>query len=418
MERCVMKVFKFVSGLALVALLVSGFGVVPTQETTVHASSYTKSVSTMKAKYAKQIKELRKIISSNTSSINGTKKELNGFKELGKTKFDRELSSLEARVIKEGKTNASLTSKVNKFEKEVKAQKNTRKDSALGKTSASLKKQLVALKTEIGKTKTEVTSTGKKKKAELELTMAKLFITNVTDEQLDGIYNNKVTIQKMRGQIKELLTTTPSQYDAELKKIDNQLVSLNTRYDDVKKQTLSIKTKVKNAKSTTTIAKLYHHDIQVIEAKLEKLLSDLIEGCSEHLSAVADQVNEVAKERQFKHYMNNYDEMNTLKEKLQFVSTVDENDADDLRKLLHEKGVSFSELDRVAWGYFYKLQDYRTKNYKVVEDAYNKLQKFSSQEDDQAFSTQLTLVNGLIDTFISNRSVYAKAEKEKILASY
>jgi hypothetical protein len=238
------------------------------------------------------------------------------------------------------------------------------------------------------------------------------------NEQLDAIYNNKMKIQKMRDQINELLTTTPSQYDVELKKIDSQLVSLNNRYDDVKKQVISIQTKVKNVKSTSEVAKLYHNDIQTINGKLEMLLSELIEGCSENLSAVTDEVNDVAKERRFGHYMKHYDEMNTLNEKLQFISTADKNDADDLRKLLHDKGVSFGELDRVAWGYFYKLQDYRTINYKVVEDAYDKLQKFSSQEDDQAFATQLTLVNGLIDTFICNRTVYAQTEKEAILAKY
>jgi hypothetical protein len=171
------KGFKFAGGLALSAMLVSGFGVVQTQAATAHASSYSYSVSAMKAKYAKQIKEYRSIISSNTSSINGMKKELNGYKELGKTKYDSALSSLEAKVVKEGKTNATLSSNVNKFEKDVKAQKNTRKDYTLGKTSSSLKKQLVALKTEIGKTKSEVTSVGKKKKAEVELNMAKLFLT-------------------------------------------------------------------------------------------------------------------------------------------------------------------------------------------------------------------------------------------------
>lgn len=417
-ERCIVKGLKFVGGLALAAMLVSGFGVVQTQAVTAHASSYSQSVSAMKAKFAKQIKEYRSMIKSNTSSINGMKKELNGYKELGETKFDRALASLEAKVVKEGKTNASLSSKVSKFEKDVKAQKNIKKSKTLAKTSSSLKKQLVALKTEIGKTKAEVTSVGKKKEAEVELNMAKLFLTGEIDRKLEGIYNNKLTIQKMRDQIKELLTTTPSQYDAELKKIDSQLVTLNKRYDEVKKQILSIKPKVENAKSTSTLVKLYHHDLQIIEAKLEKLLSDLIEGCSENLIIVADKVNEVAKERQFKHYMNHYVEMNTLKEKVQFVSTADNVDADDLRKLLYDKGVSFRELDTVAWSYFYKLQDYRTINYKVVENEYDKLQKLSSQEDDQAFAAQLTLVTGFMDTFIKNRAVYAKTEKEAILAKY
>ncbi|MGE8204667.1 hypothetical protein ACQKP0_08890 [Heyndrickxia sp. NPDC080065] len=411
-----MKGFKFVVRLALSVMLLSGFGmIVQTQAATAHASSYSKSVSAMKAKYTKQIKEYRSILSSNTSSINGIKRELIGYKELGKTKYDSTLSSLEAKAVKQGKTNAALSSKVSKFEKDVKAQKNTKKDATLGKTSSSLKKQLVALKTEIGKTKSEVASIGKKKKAEVELNMAKLFLTNETDRLFDGYDYVKTTIQKMRNRINELLTTTPSKYDAELKKIDSNLVSLNKSNEDVKKQVLSLQKKIENLPSPSSIAKLYHNDVQIIGTKLEDLSNRLIEYWGENLDEVADKVIEIGRERKFDHYMKHYDEMNMLKEKLQLDSTADENDADDLRKLLHEKGVSFGELDRVAWSYFYKLQDYRTKNYKVVEEAYDRLQKLSTQEDDKSFATQLTLVNGLIDTFINNRKVYAQKEKEAIL---
>lgn len=413
-----MKGFKIAIGLALSVMLISGFGEVQTQTSTVYASSYSHSVNAMKAKYAKQIKEYRSIISSNTSMISGMKKELKGYKELGKTKYDSTLSSLESKVIKEGKTNSTLSNNISKFEKDVKAQKNTKKDATLNKKSSSLKKQLIKLKTEISKTKSEVTSVGKKKKAEVELEIAKLYLTNRINEQLDAVYNNKMKIQELKDQINDLMTTTPSQYDGDLKKIDSQLVELKNNYDDLKKEILSIQTKVKKIKSTSTVAKLLHNDIEMIEAKFERLSSDLIEGCSENLTIVADKVNELAKERRFEHYMMHYDEMNQLKGKLQISSTADENDADDLRKLLHDKGVSFSELDRVAWNYFYILQDYRTINYKVVDDAYEKLQKLSSQEDDQAFAEQLIRVNGLIGTFISNRTVFAQTEKEAILAKY
>lgn len=412
-----MKGIKFASRLVLSAILVSGFGVVQIQPETAQASSYSYCVSTMKAKYAKQIKGYRSIISSNNSLINGMKKELKGYKELGKSKYDRTLSSLEAKVVKEGKTNATLSSNVSKFEKNVKAQKNTSKDHTLGKTSSSLKKQLVTLNKEIGKTKLGVTSEGKKKKAALELNIAKLFLDGQINEKLEGIYNNKTTIQKMRDQINELLTTTPSQYDADLKKIDSQLVILYNEYNDLKKQVISIQTKSKNITSTSTVAKLLN-DLGNMDGKLETLWESVTEHYDEKLGELADKVNSVARERQFGHYMNHYDAMNTLKEKLQFVATADTSDADDIRKLLHEKGVSFTELDSAAWSIFNKSLNYRTNNYKVVEDAYNTLQKLSSQEDDQAFAAQLTLVNGLIDTFISNRAVYMQTEKEAILAKY
>jgi len=396
-------------------MLIIGFGVIQTQA--VQGASSSHSVNQMKIKYAKQIKEFRNIISSNTSSINAMKKELKEYKELEKTKYDRSLFSLEERVVKEGKTNSTLSRSVSKFEKEVKAQKNTKNKNTISKKSTSLKKQLVALKKEISKTKSEIKRTGKKKKAEIELKITKLFLTKETDEQLDAIYNNKMKIQKMRDQINELLTTTPSQYDGDLKKIDDQLVSLHKSYDDVKKQILSIRHKAESIKTTSTVAKL-HNDIQKINGKLEQLLSSLIEGCSENLNIIADEVNEIEKESQFGHYMKHYDAMNSLKEKIQIISTADENDTDDLRKLLHDRGIVFHELDSVAWNYFYTLQNYRTQNYKVVENAYDKLQKLSSQEDDQAFAEQLTLVNGLLDTFISNHTVYAQTEKEAILAKY
>ncbi|MGE6256846.1 hypothetical protein ACQKCU_02875 [Heyndrickxia sporothermodurans] len=413
-----MKGLKFVGGLVLSVMLVSGFGVVQTQAATAHVSSYSHSVSKMKAKYAKQIKAYHKTITSNTSSINKIKKDLNGYKKLGKTKYDKALSSLETKVVKEGKTNATLSSKVSKFEKDVKAQKNTRKDATLGKTSSSLKKQLVKLKTEIGKTKSEVASIGKKKKAEVELNIAKQFLTRLTDDQLEAVYSNKTTIQKLRNQINELLTTTPSKYDTELEKIDSDLVSLNKSYEDVKKQVLSLRKKIENSTLTSSIAKLYHNDFESIEAKLENLLSILSEGCSDKLNEITTEVIEIGREREFGHYMKHYDEMNMLKEKLQLDSTADENDADNLRKLLHEKGVSFSELDRVVWSYLYKLQDYRELNYKEVQKANDRLQKLSTQEDDIAFAKQLTLVNGLIDTFIKNRKAYAEKEKEAILEKY
>ncbi|GIN86348.1 hypothetical protein J6TS2_27340 [Heyndrickxia sporothermodurans] len=413
-----MKGLKFVGGLVLSVMLVSGFGVVQTQAATAHVSSYSHSVSKMKAKYAKQIKAYHKTITSNTSSINKIKKDLNEYKKLGKTKYDKTLSSLEKKVVKKSKTNASLSSKVSKFEKDVRAQKNTRKDNTLAKTSSSLKKQLVKLKTEIGKTKSEVASIGKKKKAEVELNIAKQFLTRLTDDQLEAVYSNKTTIQKLRNQINELLTTIPSKYDKELKKFDNKLVSLTKSYEDVKKQVLSLRKKIDNSTSTSSIAKLYHNDFEFIEAKFEKLLSILWEGTIDKLSDITTEVDKIGREREFSHYMKHYNEMNMLKEKLQLDSTADENDADDLRKLLHEKGVPFSELDPVAWSYLYKLKDYRELNYKEVQKANDRLQKLSTQEDDIAFATQLTLVNGLIDTFIKNRKAYAQKEKEAILAKY
>ncbi|MGV3466226.1 MAG: hypothetical protein ACO1OT_13145 [Heyndrickxia sp.] len=412
-----MKGLKFASGFILSAMLISGFGVVQTHASTVHVSSYSHSVNKMKEKYFRQIKEFRSIISSNNSSMNGMKKELTGYEELGKSNDDRALFSLEEKVVKEGKRNSTLSRNVSKFEKDVKAQKNTKKDYSLSKTSASLRKQLVALKKEISKTKSELTRVGKKKKAEIQLKIAKLFLTKEADEQLDAIYNNKMKIQEMRDQINELLTTTPSQYDGDLKKIDNQLISLFKNYDDLKKQIISVRKKAESIKSTSPVAKL-HNDIQKINGKLEQLLSILTEGYSENLNTIVDQVKEVGKERQFEHYMRHYDEMNLLNGKLQMISTADENDADHLRKLLHDRGVAFQELDSVAWRYFYILQDYRTRNYEAVEDAYDKLQNLSSHEDDQAFAAQLTLVNGLMDIFISNRTVFAQAEKEVILEKY
>ncbi|MBS4174747.1 hypothetical protein [Bacillus sp. FJAT-49736] len=410
-----MKILKLVGGLVLSALLVSGFGVIQTQAAT---KSYSYSVSAMKAKYAKQIKEYRSIISSNTSSLNGLKKELNGYKELGKTKYDKTLSSLEAKVVKEGKTNTTLSSNVSKFEKDIKAQKNTKKDAAFGNTSASIKKQLVKLKTEISKTKTEITSVGKKKKAEVELEFAKLAITNRIDRDLDAVYYFKTKIQELRDKIEDLLVSTPSQYDGDLKKIDKQLVELGKSNDDLKKEVLTLQKKVKEAKSTSEIAKLYNHDLNILASKFEDLSDMLIEHCTENFYMVSDKIDEVAIEHRIGHYMQHYDEMNLLKEKLIMASTPDEKDADDLRKLLYQKGVPSVELDRVAWSYFNKLQEFRRTNYKVVEDAYDQLQKLATQEDDQAFADQLTMVNGLIDTFICDRNAYAQKEKEAILAKY
>jgi hypothetical protein len=129
-------------------------------------------------------------------------------------------------------------------------------------------------------------------------------------------------------------------------------------------------------------------------------------------------VNEVGKAREFSHYMKHYDDMNRLKEKLQMLSSADDKDWADLRRTLYQKGLTYRQLNPVSWTFYAQLQTYHDTNYKVVKEAYDQLQNLSTQENDHAYATQLTQVNKLADTYISQRAAYVKKEKEALLAKY
>lgn len=250
----------------------------------------------------------------------------------------------------------------------------------------------------------------------VELTLSKDYFDEQINNLLESLANNKNKIQKMRNQINQLLTNTPSPYNVDLKKLDGQLMTYNHQLDVIKKETLSYRPQVDALKSTAQVPKWY----KVLDAENGRLEGPSIKigNLEDQFNATADSVNEVGKDREFNHYMKHYDDMNRLKEKLQLMASADDKGMAELRRALYEKGLTYRQLNPVSWTFYAQLHTYHDTNYKVVKEAYDQLQNLSTQENDQAYATQLTQVNKLADTYISQRATYVKKEIASLLAKY